>query len=206
DLDISLDLTALTLDTPDWAALRDLFVELEFGKAARTAAVNAEAAGAAPTAALDRAAQNAVDAEGHMVSAPNARATVPGTPAPVALDYRVADTPELAAEVIAEARAAGVIAVDTETVLDPGAPPIITPMRANLVAISIATAPGKAWYLPFAHRVPGSAQGGLALGDAPAPTKPKANAAPASIAARMLAEGPHPVVNLPPLMGPEMAA
>lgn len=205
DLDINLDLTALTLDAPDWAALRDLFVELEFGTAARTAAVNAEAAGASPNTTLERAAEDAVDAEGHMVSARNARAAVPGTPAPVALDYRVADTPELVAEVIAEARAAGVIAVDTETVLDAGAPPIITPMRANLVAISIATAPGKAWYLPFAHRVPGSAQGGLALGDAPAAPKLKAGAAPASIAARLLAEGPQPVVNLPPLASDAMA-
>ncbi|MBX3134409.1 MAG: DNA polymerase I [Gemmatimonadaceae bacterium] len=205
DLAVTLDLTSLTLDTPDWAALRDLFVELEFNSAARAAAVNAEAAGAAPSAALERSAESAADVEGHMVSARNARAAVPGTPDPVALDYRVADTPELVAAVIAEARAAGVIAVDTETVLDDGAPPIITPMRANLVAISVGTAPGKAWYLPFAHRAPGSAQGGLALGDAPAPVKAKAGAAPASIAARLLAEGPQPVVNLPSLDSDAMA-
>ena len=205
DLDITLDLASLTLDTPDWAALRDLFVELEFNTAARTAAVNAEAAGAAPNVALDRASEAAADVEAHMISARNARAAVPGTPAPVTLDYRVADTPALVAEVIAEARVAAAIAVDTETVLDAGAPPIITPMRANLVAISIATAPGKAWYLPFAHREPGSAQGGLALGDTPVPAKPKAGAAPASIAARLLAEGPQPVVNLPPLASDEMA-
>lgn len=205
DLAVTLDLTSLTLDTPDWAALRDLFVELEFNSAARAAAVNAEAAGAAPSAALERSTESAAAVEGHMVSARNARAAVPGTPEPVALDYRVADTPELVAAVIAEARSAGVIAVDTETVLDDGAPPIITPMRANLVAISIGTAPGKAWYLPFAHRVPGSAQGGLALGDAPVPAKPKAGAAPASIAARLLAEGPQPVVNLPPLDSDAMA-
>lgn len=205
DLDVTLDLSSLTLDPPDWAALRDLFVELEFNSAARTAAVNAEAAGGAPSAALERAAEAAVDAEGHMVSARTARAAVPGTPVPVATEYGVADTPELVAQVIAEARAARFVAVDTETVLDAGAPAIITPMRANLVAISIATAPGRAWYLPFAHRVPGSAQGGLALGDEPQPVKPKAGAAPASIAARLLAEGPQPVVNLPPLASDAMA-
>jgi DNA polymerase-1 len=196
DLDIQLDLSTLVLETPDWAALRDLFVELEFNSAARTAAVNAEGSGAAGATG---------DVEAHMVAARNARAVVPGTPDAVPTDYRVADTPELVAQVIAEARAAGMIAVDTETVLDAGAPPIITPMRANLVAISIATAPGKAWYLPFAHRTPNSAQGGLALDDAPVAPKTKSSAAPASIAARMLAEGPQPVVNLPPLMGPEMA-
>ena len=196
DLDIQLDLSALVLETPDWAALRDLFVELEFNSAARTAAVNAEGAGASGSAGDD---------EAHMVAARNARAVVPGTPDAVPTDYRVADTPERVAEVIAEARAAGMIAVDTETVLDAGAPPIITPMRANLVAISIATAPGKAWYLPFAHRTPNSAQGGLALDDAPAAPKAKSSAAPSSIAARLLAEGPQPVVNLPPLMSAEMA-
>jgi len=196
DLAIELDLSTLVLETPDWAALRDLFVELEFNSAARTAAVNAEGPGGAGS--------TSGDTEAHMVAARAARAVVPGTPDPVSTDYRVADTLELVAQVIAESRAAGMIAVDTETVLDAGAPPIITPMRANLVAISIATAPGKAWYLPFAHRTPNSAQGGLALDDAPVAPKAK-SAAPGSIAARMLAEGPQPVVNLPPLMGVEMA-
>ncbi len=199
-LDVRLDLEGLKLDTPDWGALRDLFVELEFNSAARTAAVEAEASRGPTTFSEDRA------DEAHMVSARNARAVVPGTPDAVATDYRIADTVALVQEMIAEARAAGMIAVDTETVLDADAPPIITPMRANLVAISVGTAPGKAWYLPFAHRVPGQAQGGLALGDTHvAPKKPKASAAPASIAARLLAEGPQPVVNLPPLLSPEMA-
>ena len=38
DLAVTLDTDALTLSEPDWAALRDLFVELEFNSAARTAA------------------------------------------------------------------------------------------------------------------------------------------------------------------------
>ena len=193
-LDVTLDLDALTQRPPDWAALRDLFVELEFGTAARAAAVQAD--GAREPSATDE----------HMVSAAKAREPVPGTPEQVETTYRVADTLALVEEMIAEARAAGSIAVDTETVLDAGAPPIITPLRANLVAISVGTAPGRAWYLPFAHRVPGAAQGGLALGDEPAPPKrTKARAAPASIAARLLAEGPQPVVNLPPLLSKEMA-
>lgn len=196
-LDVRLNLTALQLETPDWSALRDLFVELEFNSAARAAAVEAEAGRTSAEGAPD---------EAHMVSARNARTVVPGTPDAIATEYRVADTVALVDELIAEARAAGMIAVDTETVLDADAPPIITPMRANLVAISIGIAPGKAWYLPFAHRVPGQAQGGLALGDTPlAPKKPKASAGPSSIAARLLAEGPQPVVNLPAFLSPEMA-
>lgn len=201
DLPVALDLDTLTFETPDWARLRDLFVELEFHSAARAAAVQAEG-GAAKLAPPD----GASPADEHMVSARKAREAVPGTPEAVATDYRVADTPALVAELIAEARAAGMIAVDTETVLEAGAPPIITPLRAELVAISVATAPGKAWYLPFAHRVPAAAQGGLALGDEPAPPKrAKGAPAPTSIAARLLAEGPQPVVNLPALASPEMA-
>jgi DNA polymerase I len=102
---------------------------------------------------------------------------------------------------VAKARKAPFIAIDTETVLDAGAPPIITPLRANLVSIAIAIAPGESFYLPFAHRERESVQGDLALGASP---KTSEKAATASIAARMLAEGPHPVNNLPPILSPEM--
>ena len=226
DLAIQLDLSTLVLETPDWGALRDLFVALEFNSAARTAAVNADGVGAMQASATGTGATGAgatgagatgagatgAGARGstrhddaHLGAARNAPATVPGTPDIVPTDYRVADTPELVAQVIAESRAAGMIAVDTETMLDAGAPPIITPLRANVVAISIATAPGKAWYLPFTHRTPQAAQGGLALDDAPAAPKTKASTPPSSIAARMLAAGPQPVVNLPPLLSEAMA-
>lgn len=206
-LEVSLDLDALVQGAPDWAALRDLFVELEFNSAARTAAMHADGgatklAGAGPTHTT--AEPNAADE--HMASASRARETAPASSAATPTTYRVADTLALVTELIAEARAAGAIAVDTETVLDVGAPPIVTPIRANLVAISMATAPGRAWYLPFAHRVPGTAQGGLDLGDTPvAPKKSRPAAAPASIAARLLAEGPQPVENLPPLLSDAMA-
>ena len=211
DLDVTLDPAALTLDPPDWAALRDLFVELEFNSAARAAAVQAEG-GAPPASGSSRRGARASSGEDESPVAAggvaSAAATVPGTPPPVPTDYRIADTPALVATMIAEARAAGMIAVDTETVLDAGAPPIITPLRANLVAISVATAPGKAWYLPFAHCLPRDAQVGLALGDAsdkPQKKPRKSSAGGQSIAARLLAEGEHPVVNLPPLLSQEMS-
>lgn len=189
DLPVSLDIAALTLATPDWTALRDLFIELEFNSAARAAAVRIDSTSSAGASGVEfpDGAPTRADA--------------------VVTAYRVADTPALVAELIAEARAAGAIAVDTETILDVGAPPLITPLRANLVAISVATAPGRAWYLPFAHRLPREAQGGLALGDVPAPTKKKAKvpAVGSSLAARLLAEGAHPVVNLPPLSSEPMS-
>jgi DNA polymerase-1 len=202
ELDITLDLKTLTLDTPDWNVLRDLFVELEFHTAARAATVQAD--GGATKLGGETSEPNANDE--HMVSAQKARDTAPAAPSATPTNYRVADTVELVNEMIAEARAAGRIAFDTETVLDADAPRIITPLRANLVSMSFATAPGRAWYLPFAHRVPGAAQGGLALGDEVVPVKkPKASAVPASIAARMLAEGAQPVANLPAILSGEMA-
>ena len=207
DLPVTLDPAALTLDPPDWAALRDLFVELEFNSAARAAAVQAEGGTPAASSGGKRGKRGGDEASAPSDASPGAAAHVPGTPAAVRTDYRVADTTALVATMIAEARAAGMIAVDTETVLDADAPPIITPLRANLVAISVATAPGKAWYLPFAHVLPRDAQGGLALGDVPAAKTKKArkSSADGSIAARLLAEGEHPVVNLPPLLSEEMA-
>lgn len=193
-LPVTLDLEAFTRQEPDWPALRDLFVELEFNSAARTAAAQVNGG-----VSVDDG--TSAGASGRVTAT---LGPLPDTPPDVPREYRVADTPALVAEVIAEVRAAGRFAFDTETVLDADAPRIITPIRANLVAISIATAPGRAWYLPFAHRRPATAQGGLDLGDAPVPAK-KAPSAESSIAARLLAQGNHPVVNLPPITDEAMA-
>ena len=184
DLDMTLDLPALALETPDWNRLRDLFVELEFRGNAQEAAAQAEstpAASATPSDAGERAAA--------------------ASPPAVARTYRVVDTVEGVRALVALARKAPFISVDTETVLDLGAPPIITPLRANLVSMSIAVAPGEAFYLPFAHRQREAAQGDLSLGASP---KTAEKSAVTSIAARMLADGPQPVKNLPPILSPEM--
>ena len=183
DLDMALDLPALALEAPDWNRLRDLFVELEFRGNAQEAAAQAEGTPlvAGPSDAGERAAPAASPA--------------------VARTYRVVDTVEGVRALVALARKAPFISVDTETVLDLGAPPIITPLRANLVSMSIAVAPGEAFYLPFAHRQREAAQGDLSLGASP---KTAEKSAVTSIAARMLAEGPQPVKNLPPILSPEM--
>lgn len=202
DLDVTLDLEALTLETPDWATLRDLFVTLEFTTAARTAAAQLGLEEPAAEQQAPRAARaqqagappaTAASASGDLFAAPE-----------VVREYRIADTPERVAEVIAAARAAGTFAFDTETILDADAPPIITPLRANVIGLSIAVAPGRAWYLPFAHRPYASEQGGLALDERPALKAPKAGTE-VSIAARMLAEGESPVVNLPPILSEALA-
>jgi DNA polymerase-1 len=55
--------------------------------------------------------------------------------------------PRVLAEVVAACRAAPLVALDAETTS-------IDAMRARLVGLSLAVAPGRAWYLPFAHRPP----------------------------------------------------
>lgn len=124
------------------------------------------------------------------------------------------------------------IAVDTATVIELGSPQIADPLRSTIVSISIAVAPGEAYYLPLRHRERHGSQGellidasgdrsptdapedrGLTLGgDEPAAPKKKtvrkktATASEGSgIAARMLAERTLVVRNLPPLMSDEMA-
>ena len=68
-------------------------------------------------------------------------------PAPAGPSYGIADTVAAVSDVVRSARAAGAFALDTETTS-------VDPMRASLVGLSIATAEGVAWYLPFGHREP----------------------------------------------------
>jgi DNA polymerase-1 len=67
---------------------------------------------------------------------------------------------------VARARKARHIAVDTETVIEPGSPQKVDALRSVLVGISIATAPGEAYYLPLRHRRWEPAQGDLLTGAA----------------------------------------
>ena len=73
---------------------------------------------------------------------------------------------------IAEAKALGYVAVDTET-------DSLDAMQANLVGVSLATAPGRACYIPLAHKGEGTGlfggevvTGQIALDDAIARLKP----------------------------------
>ncbi|MFA6165573.1 MAG: DNA polymerase I [Gemmatimonadaceae bacterium] len=193
DLPVALDLGALTLDTPDWTRLRDLFVQLEFTTAARKAGAQAAAAGdmspvsrtgSGATADTSLGAGESAGAGEVPATASAARAAIPAPEA----RYVTVDTVPALRRLVARCREVGSIAVDTETVLDVGAPPVVTPHRANLVSISIAVVPGEAYYLPFAHRGTRAGQGDLDLGDA----------APAPVAVG--------IRNLPPLLSEEVAS
>ncbi len=79
----------------------------------------------------------------------------------VPLQYALVDSVTTLDALVARVRATGFMSVDTETESDVDAPIAVDPMRANLVGISIALAPGEAYYLPFTHRGPRPSQGEL---------------------------------------------
>ena len=71
-------------------------------------------------------------------------------------------------DAVRRARAAPWIAIDTETFVAPDSPIAVDPIRSTLVGISIAVAPGEAFYFPFRHRTArGPAQGDLLPAVAP---------------------------------------
>lgn len=90
--------------------------------------------------------------------------------------YVTVDTMVALEKVYARARAVPYIAIDTETVVDPDSPLEIDPLRSKLVGLSIAVAPGEAYYLPFRHRPHQLAQHEL-LPDSAPPSAADASAA-----------------------------
>jgi DNA polymerase-1 len=115
-----------------------------------------------------------VDLEFHSLAKEHATAA----PRPVKrARYVTVDTIAALEKVCARARAVPHIAIDTETVVDPDSPLEIDPLRSKLVGLSIAVAPGEAYYLPFRHRPHRPAQHELLPDSAP----PSAADASASI-------------------------
>src|SRR6185312_16220528 len=133
---------------------------------------------------------------------------------------------------VARARKARHIAIDTEVVIDATSPTPNDPLRATLVALTIAVDAGEAYYFPIAHRAWVDMQGTLALGnitgelggedkpedrpgeqsgDARPPIRKKkaVKAEPASIAGRAISQRAHDeaqrIRNLPSIMDPAMA-
>lgn len=165
DLPLELDLNALKVEAPDTEALTRLYLELEFHALAKSAA-----AGIASGPATEGA------------TSTSAISFEPPAPKKTG-NYVTVDTlPELK-KFIAKAQKAKRIAVDTETEIDPNSPLKVDPLRCKLVSVSIALAPGEAYYFPFTHAAPTTTQS--ELGETP----------PATVA---------PVKNLPAITSPEL--
>jgi DNA polymerase-1 len=144
DVPLPLDLDRLRVRPPDVARLTELFTELEF----RSLIPKLSSLERAPAGNVAPATQPARVVTG----APSLATLTPARAEPSI----IADPAQLPAAV-AEWRRAPVLALDTETTS-------LDPMRAELVGMSLAVAPGRSWYLPFAHVAP---DGELAGGTAP---------------------------------------
>ncbi|WP_373065099.1 DNA polymerase I [Gemmatimonas sp.] len=187
DVPIALDPSTLQLSAPDTQALRHLYLELEFTSLLK------ELGGGTPTArTLAETALPESSDEPTAASSPTSRpAALPmsmstsGVPVLADARYVTVDTMLALESLLARVREVPFVAFDTETVQEPGAPNTIDAMRATLVGLSIAVAPGEAYYLPFAHRhEDGSGNLALLSGDA-------------GIAGKRLNAGVEPPVNLP---------
>lgn len=183
DVPVTLDLEALQVREPNKGRLRQLLVELEFHVLARQIDVPAEAA---PMPAAGAPVQKTFGRKYTAVTSP-------------------ADVPVI----VAKARRARHVAINVETAADPGAPNPNDPLRASLIGLTLAVAPGEVYYFPLRHRRFDPPQASLVLtSEEPRPAGAKKSRAktpePVSIAARALANGARDVVNLPPLTVAEM--
>ncbi|HEY0778205.1 MAG TPA: DNA polymerase I [Gemmatirosa sp.] len=142
DLKVPFDPEALRLQQPDRERLKQLYVELEFNTLAREAA-----AGVAAAATDDPDISFDFGANVESGSAPKEKEAV---------RYETIDTVQALERLVARVRkvvaAGGTVAVDTETVIEAGAPVKVDPLRSRLVSISLALEPAEGYYLPLAHR------------------------------------------------------
>ena len=90
--------------------------------------------------------------------APDAAVAAPERPT---TRYETVDTVERMGEILALARRAPHVAIDTEVTVDFDSPSPSDPLRSTLVSLAIAIAPGEAYYLPLRHRSRSVTQGEL---------------------------------------------
>ena len=148
DCPAALDLERLRFHQPHRNQLRQAYVDLEFTSLARQLSDDP-----------DTPKRSTVPADSG--SAPAASASGTGSAATVPVNYRTISSVSQLQTFVATARAATVLAFDTETVIDPDCPIAINAMRSSVVGLAFATTPGEAWYLPFRHVRAGAAQGDL---------------------------------------------
>jgi DNA polymerase-1 len=156
---------------------------------------------------------------------PEAKSAKPAT------SYRTVDTIEDLDRFVCIARKAGQISVDIETLIDADSPQKSDPLRSKLVSLSIAVAPGEAYYLPLGHVLRRDVQSDLLIdapgdraatdgpddrglvrgGDEPIPVRPKRKPkvpVASGIAGTLLAQASNApesaVRNLPPLQSEAM--
>jgi DNA polymerase I len=176
DVPIALDTAAMQVREPDVPRLRTLFVELEFHTLAK----------------------GLVDPE--VQTSPEQ----PAAPRPQ-VRYTAVTSPAMVDAIVKRARAAPWAAVDTETVLEAGAPNVVDPLRSRLVGISLCFSPGEAYYFPLAHRTRKWEQGTLALpGHDEATDRPSHPQEHGTRSTAGATPAGNAIENLPPLGAPAM--
>jgi DNA polymerase-1 len=162
DVPLTLDADALRMHAPDASALKRLYMELEFTSLLKDVsdAPAVSAGGKTPLTPenaghmLSAAAASAIAEAAAVGTRPSlpVRASDSGVSVLADAQYHTVDTIEALHTLLTRVREVPYIAIDTETVTDADAPIAVDAMRAKLVGLSIAVAPGEAYYLPFAHR------------------------------------------------------
>ena len=131
DVEMPMHLSELKNGEPDKAALLSLFKDMEFKTWIDEAQTNSQTK---PAASAEAPVTDELD---DLVAAPV------DTPV-IVKDYQVVLTEQDLAIWIEKIKAADLVAMDTETTS-------LDYMRAQLVGVSLSTAPGEACYIPFAH-------------------------------------------------------
>ncbi len=191
DVPVALDAEQLKVNAPNVEALRALYLELEFNSLLKDVGGSATAPGPAEVA-HPIASSPAGDVALRGPASPGRPSPLPvatgesGVPVLADARYTTVATTDALTALLARVREVPYIAIDTETITDADSPNPVDAMRAHLVGLSIAVAPGEAYYLPFAHhRDDGSGNLALLSGDA-------------GIAGRRINAGAPEPVNLPP--------
>src|SRR5207247_2250283 len=151
DVPLPLEADALRLRPPAVPRLTELFTELEFRSLIPRLErlLGASPALPAPSATVPRAPR--------APPVPPASSAPAAAAPPAAAGARIVDDAAGVAAILAECRAAPLVALDTETTS-------VDPLRATLVGMSLAVTPERSWYLPFGHLAP---DGELAAGEPP---------------------------------------
>ncbi|MBL6081158.1 DNA polymerase I [Belnapia sp. T18] len=171
---LTVPIEALAVRPPEPAALSKFLADQGFRSVIARMGLG-EAAGDAAT----RARNSAISAA-QTAAAPTAPADPSATPFG---PYETVTRPEALAAWIAEARTAGVIGLDTET-------DSLDALKANLVGVCLATAPGRACYIPLRHVSPGAGQGDMLVTEPEKAAPPQLAFAEAMAALKPLLEDP----------------
>jgi DNA polymerase-1 len=174
DVPVSIPTEQLGVQEPHADTLLGFLRQMEFGTLTRRIAdklgVDAPAVAAAyPGSATPKPEKPAAAPRSDSPAPPAAASEGPGSPAALVAfagaqalsppidrtKYETVQTPEALAAWVASAYDTGRCAFDTETTS-------IDPMQCDLVGMSLAVAPGKACYIPIAHR---ASKGGFDFGE-----------------------------------------